>query len=223
MSQTAPSFIPARPFAPAERDAVYRAIHERRDMRHFSGGQVSDEALERLLQAAHHAPSVGFMQPWRFIRIRDRQRRRAIHALVEQERQATAQALGERADEFMRIKLEGILDCAELLAVALPPGRQAHIFGRRTMPEMDLVSAACAIQNMWLAARAEGLGMGWVSVFDPAALGALLQLPEGSRPIALLCLGPVPGYYPQPMLAEAGWAKRLPLRDMCMDEVWQAG
>ena len=84
-------------------------------------------------------------------------------------------------------------------------------------------SAACAIQNMWLAARAEGLGMGWVSVFDPAALGALLQLPEGSRPIALLCLGPVPGYYPQPMLAEAGWAKRLPLRDMCMDEVWQAG
>ena len=148
MSQTSPSFISARPFAPAERDAVYRAIHERRDMRHFSGGQVSDEVLERLLQAAHYALSVGFMQPWCFIRIRDRQRRRAIHALVEQERQATAQALGERADEFMRIKLEGILDCTKLLAVALPPGRQAHIFGRRTMPEMDLASAACAIQNM---------------------------------------------------------------------------
>ncbi|MDO5289015.1 MAG: 5,6-dimethylbenzimidazole synthase [Pseudomonadota bacterium] len=216
-----PALLPAEPFTEAERAAVYRAIHERRDMRHFTGGTVDEAVLARLLQAAHHAPSVGFMQPWRFIRIRQTERRRAIHALVEQERVSTAQALGQRQDEFMRLKVEGVLDCAELLAVVLPPGRQAHVFGRRTMPEMDLASAACAIQNLWLAARAEGLGMGWVSLFDPDALGTLLALPPGSRPVALLCLGPVAGYYAQPMLAETGWASRLPLHTLCMDENWQ--
>lgn len=221
MTDAAPALIPLQPFTEAERAAVYRAIYERRDMRHFSGGQVDDAVLARLLQAAHHAPSVGFMQPWRFIRIRDAARRRAIYALVQAERQHTARAMGQREDEFMRLKLEGVLDCAELLAVVLPPGREAHIFGRRTMPEMDLASAACAIQNMWLAARAEGLGMGWVSIFDPAALGQLLALPAGSRPIALLCLGPVHGYYRQPMLAEMGWAQRRPLDELCMDEQWR--
>ena len=221
MTDATPALIPLQPFTEAERAAVYRAIHERRDMRHFSGGQVADAVLARLLQAAHHAPSVGFMQPWRFIRIRDAARRRAIYALVQAERQHTARAMGQREDEFMRLKLEGVLDCAELLAVVLPPGREAHIFGRRTMPEMDLASAACAIQNMWLAARAEGLGMGWVSIFEPAALGQLLALPPGSRPIALLCLGPVQGYYRQPMLAEMGWAQRLPLAGLCMDEQWR--
>lgn len=216
-----PALLPAQAFSDAERAAVYRAIHERRDMRHFTGGAVDEAVLARLLHAAHHAPSVGFMQPWRFIRIRQAGRRRAIHALVEQERIHTAQALGERQDDFMRLKVEGVLDCAELLAVVLPPGRQAHVFGRRTMPEMDLASAACAIQNLWLAARAEGLGMGWVSLFDPHALGALLALPPGSRPVALLCLGPVAGFYAQPMLAETGWASRLPLHSLCMDEQWQ--
>ncbi|MDO5087922.1 MAG: 5,6-dimethylbenzimidazole synthase [Comamonadaceae bacterium] len=213
--------VPAQPFSDAERAAVYRAIAERRDMRHFSGGVVDEAVLARLLHAAHLAPSVGFMQPWRFIRIRSAERRRAIHALVEQERVHTARALGEREDAFMRLKVEGVLDCAELLAVALPPGREAHIFGRRTLPEMDVASAACAIQNLWLAARAEGLGMGWVSLFDPDALAALLALPEGSRPVALLCLGPVPGFYAQPMLAELGWAQRQPLHALCMDESWQ--
>ena len=213
--------VAAHPFAEADRQALYRAIAERRDMRHFSGGQVPEATLLRLLGAAHMAPSVGFMQPWRFIRIRDRARRQAIHALVEQERRATARALGEREDEFMRLKVEGVMECAELLAVALPPGREAHVFGRRTLPEMDVASVGCAIQNLWLAARAEGLGLGWVSVFDPQALAALLGLPEGGRPLALLCLGPVPGYYRQPMLAELGWAQRLRLQDLCMDEVWQ--
>ncbi|CAN5457695.1 hypothetical protein BH10PSE16_BH10PSE16_23890 [soil metagenome] len=113
---------------------MYRAIYERRDMRHFSGGTVADEVLQRLLSAAHHAPSVGFMQPWRFIRIRSRPLREAVHALVEQERLLTAQALGERSDEFMKLKVQGVLDAAELLVVALPPGRDAHVFGRRTLP-----------------------------------------------------------------------------------------
>lgn len=207
-------------FSAAERQALYRAIHERRDMRHFSGGTVSDELLQRLLSAAHHAPSVGLMQPWRFIRVRSRLLREGIHALVEQERVLTAKALGEREDEFMKLKVQGVLDAAEVLVVALPPGREQHVFGRRTLPEMDLASAACAIQNLWLAARAEGLGMGWVSIFDPLQLAALLQMPESSKPIAVLCLGPVQAFYDQPMLQAEKWARRAPLADMVFEDLW---
>lgn len=212
--------IAATPFSAEERAAVYRAIHERRDMRHFVPGTVSDEVLQRLLRAAHHAPSVGFMQPWRFIRIRSRSMREGIHALVEQERLLTAQALGVRQEDFMQLKVQGVLEAAEVLIVALPPGREAHVFGRRTMPEMDMASAACAIQNMWLAARAEGLGMGWVSIYDPQALAQWLQMPEGSYPLAVLCLGPVQAYYAEPMLQQEKWAARAPLEDMLFDERW---
>jgi len=212
--------IAAEPFDAAARDAVYRAIHERRDMRHFSGGVVEEDVLLRLLRAAHHAPSVGFMQPWRFVRVRNRAMRERIHALVEAEREFTAQALGERESEFMRLKVQGVLDAAEVLVLAMPPGRDKHVFGRRTLPEMDVASAACAIQNMWLAARAEGLGMGWVSLFDPVALAALLGMPEGSRPLAVLCLGPVPAFYAEPMLQQEKWAFRAPLTDMLFDETW---
>ena len=212
--------LAARPFDAPDRAAVYRAIHERRDMRHFSGGTVAEDMLLRLLRAAHHAPSVGFMQPWRFIRVRDRAMRERIHALVEAERQCTAQALGERESEFMRLKVQGVLDAAEVLVLAMPPGREQHVFGRRTLPEMDVASAACAIQNLWLAARAEGLGMGWVSLFDPVALAALLNMPEGSRPLAVLCLGPVPAFYAEPMLQQEKWAQRAALGDMLFDETW---
>ena len=212
--------LPALPFDAAARAAVYRAIHERRDMRHFSGGQVEEDVLLRLLRAAHHAPSVGFMQPWRFVRVRDRAMRVRIHALVEAERLRTAQALGEREGEFMRLKVQGVLDAAEVLVLGMPPGREQHVFGRRTLPEMDVASAACAIQNLWLAARAEGLGMGWVSLFEPQALAALLGMPEGSRPLAVLCLGPVPAFYAEPMLQQEKWAQRAALADMLFDETW---
>ena len=215
------TLVPAQPFNAADQAAVYRAIYERRDMRHFAGGEVPAEVLQRLLQAAHHGPSVGFMQPWRFMRITDTALRRSIHALVEQERVRTAQAMGQRQEDFMRLKVQGVLDAAEVLVLAVPPGREAHIFGRRTLPEMDVCSAACAIQNLWLAARAEGLGMGWVSIYDPQELAALLQLPAGAHPLAVLCLGPVQGYYPQPMLALEQWAQRLPLEDLVMENVWQ--
>ncbi len=158
-------------FTAEERRAIYRVINERRDMRRFSPGTTVPEAvLARLLAAAHAAPSVGLMQPWRFLRITDDGLRQKIHALVDEERQQTAVALGTRAAEFLALKVEGILDCAELLVVALGDDRDGHVFGRRTMPHMDLASVSCAIQNMWLAARAEGLGMGWVSIFDPARL-----------------------------------------------------
>jgi 5,6-dimethylbenzimidazole synthase len=147
-------------FSAVERSAVYRAIFERRDMRHFAGGTVAPDVMRRLLTAAHHAPSVGFMQPWRFLRIASTELRTQLHELVEQERVLTARALGEREDAFIRLKVEGLREAAELWGVALADGREKHIFGRRTLPQMDLASAACAIQNLWLAARAEGLGLG---------------------------------------------------------------
>ncbi|WAC44348.1 5,6-dimethylbenzimidazole synthase [Pseudomonas sp. SL4(2022)] len=207
-------------FSAEERAAVYRAIAERRDMRHFSGGEVAPELLARLLEAAHQAPSVGLMQPWRFIRITRPALREAIHGLVEEERTRTAEALGERSDEFMRLKVEGIRDCAELLVVALMEGREAHVFGRRTLPEMDLASLACAIQNLWLAARAEGLGMGWVSLFEPQALADLLGMPTGSKPLAVLCLGPVTEFYEAPMLVQQGWAEPRPLSELLFENQW---
>ncbi|WP_447590463.1 5,6-dimethylbenzimidazole synthase [Aquipseudomonas campi] len=207
-------------FSAAEREAVYRAIAERRDMRHFAGGEVAPELLARLLEAAHHAPSVGLMQPWRFIRITTADLREAIHAQVEVERQRTAEALGERSDEFMRLKVEGVRDCAELLVAALMDEREAHIFGRRTLPEMDLASLACAIQNLWLAARAEGLGLGWVSLFDPQTLADLLHMPPGSKPMAILCLGPVTAFYSEPMLVQEGWAAPRPLAELLYTDRW---
>jgi 5,6-dimethylbenzimidazole synthase len=207
-------------FTAEEVAAVYRVMALRRDIRHFLSDPLDDALLGRLLGAAHLAPSVGLMQPWRFIRIRDRALRTRIHSLVEAERLQTARALGEREEEFMRLKVEGILDCGEVLIAALAHGREAHVFGRRTMPEMDLASVACAIQNLWLAARAENIGMGWVSLFDPEALRQLVRLPEGSRPVAVLCLGYVAAFYPRPMLEEAGWAHRLDLEDMVQTDYW---
>ncbi|MET0931632.1 MAG: 5,6-dimethylbenzimidazole synthase [Aeromicrobium sp.] len=207
-------------FSEPDRAAVYRVIAQRRDMRHFAGGIVPDDVLRRMLEAAHQAPSVGLMQPWRFIRVTDTCLRTGIHALVEQERVRTAEALGERSEEFMRLKVEGILTCAELLVVALGDDRDRHVFGRRTMPRMDLASASCAIENLWLAARAEGLGLGWVSMFDPTDLAALLGMPAGSDPIAVLCLGPVEAFYPRPMLEEEAWATPRPLDELVSVNGW---
>lgn len=207
-------------FNELELAGVYKAIAERRDMRHFLSDPVDAKVLHKLLQAAHRAGSVGLMQPWHFIRITEKKLRNDIYQLVEQERIKTAKALAEREDEFMKLKVEGVLECAELLVVALPDKREQHIFGRRTLPEMDLASAACAIQNMWLAARAEGLGMGWVSLFEPKVLADLLKMPKGSRPIAILCLGHVDEFYPQPMLEMENWTKARPLDEFVSENEW---
>lgn len=204
----------------ADRAAVYRVIRERRDMRHFRPDPVDPAVLSRLIEAAHLAPSVGYMQPWRFIRITDPKLRRAIHALAMAEREATAKDCGERADEVRKLKLEGILECGELLVVALTDGRERYVLGRRTLPEMDLCSVACAIQNLWLAARAEGLGMGWVSLFDPEKLARLLNLPEGARSVAVLCLGHVNAFYPEPLLETVGWDTRRPLEAIVFENGW---
>jgi 5,6-dimethylbenzimidazole synthase len=210
----------AMDFTREEIDAIYRVMAVRRDMRHFLNDPLEDALLGRLLAAAHLAPSVGLMQPWRFIRVCNVGLRKSIHALVEAERLQTARALGEREDEFMRLKVEGILECGELLVAALAPGREAHIFGRRTLPEMDLASVACAIQNLWLAARAEGIGMGWVSLFEPESLRLLLRMPSGSRPVAVLCLGKVREFYPQPMLETARWAQRVDVKSLVHEDYW---
>jgi 5,6-dimethylbenzimidazole synthase len=215
-----PPVGPMSEFTAKDIDALYRVMAARRDMRHFLPDPLDEALVTRLLQAAHLAPSVGFMQPWRFIRVRDRAMRERVHALVETERLATARALQEREDEFMRLKVEGVRECGELLVAALMPGRERFVFGRRTMPEMDLASVACAIQNLWLAARAEGIGMGWVSLFDPETLRVLLRMPEGSRPVAVLCLGRVPAFYPRPMLEEQHWARRCDLNELVMTDYW---
>ena len=207
-------------YSEAEIAAVYRVMRERRDMRHFRPDPVDAAVLARLLEAAHRAPSVGLMQPWRFVRVTDTVLRKNIHALVEQERARTAEALGERSDEFMRLKVEGILECGELLVAALMDERERYVFGRRTMPEMDLASAACAIQNLWLAARAEGLGMGWVSLFDPASLACLLSMPPGAKPVAILCLGHVETFYPRPMLEQKNWKQSRPLYEFLFENIW---
>ena len=210
-------------FSDEEIKAVYRAINERRDMRHFLPDPVDPVVLRRLLEAAHQAPSVGLMQPWRLIRITDPSLRKDMHALVDEERIATARALGEREDEFMALKVEGILQCGEIIVAALMDGRERHIFGRRTLPEMDLASVSCAVQNMWLAARAEGLGMGWVSIFDPVKLAALLNMPEGAKPVGIFCLGHVEKFYEKPMLEIEGWTKGAPLDDVLFHNAWGNG
>jgi 5,6-dimethylbenzimidazole synthase len=213
-------------YSDADKAAIYKVIAERRDMRHFLPTPIAPELLQKLLHAAHHAPSVGLMQPWRFIRISDAALRQSIHKLVDEERKHTAQAIGEventaRMAEFMRLKVEGILDCGEVLVATLCDQREKHIFGRRTLPEMDLASVSCAIQNLWLAARAEGIGMGWVSMFDPQQLAQLLNMPEGAKPVAILCLGYVNTFYKSPMLVEEGWTTEKPLADMLMENGWQ--
>lgn len=213
-------------YTQAEQAAIYKVIAERRDMRHFLPTPIAPELLTKLLQAAHHAPSVGLMQPWRFIRISDSNVRQAIYTQVNEERTLTAQAIGEYEDsarmaEFMRLKVEGVLECGELLVATLCDHREQHIFGRRTLPEMDMASVSCAIQNMWLAARAEGIGMGWVSIFDPIKLAELLNIPAGAKPIAILCLGYVNSFYKAPMLVEEGWATEKPLSAMLMENRWQ--
>jgi 5,6-dimethylbenzimidazole synthase len=207
-------------YSDAEISGVYRAIRERRDVRHFKRGALAEGQLQRFLEAAHHGPSVGYMQPWRFVRITDAALRASIHQHVNQERINTGEALGQRAEEFMKLKVEGILECAEVLVVGLIDKRDQYVFGRRTMPEMDLASAACALQNFWLAARAEGIGAGWVSMFDPQQLREIIGMPEGSQPIAVLCVGQVHEFYTAPMLELEKWDQRRPLDEILFENHW---
>lgn len=190
-------------------------------MRHFIYGYIRPKILMKLFNAAHAAPSVGFIQPWRFIRIKNSNIRHQIKKIVEYERIKTAKTLKNKNENFLKLKIEGIKNCAELIIVCLTNQRNKYIFGRRTINQMDLASTSCAIQNMWLAARAEGLGMGWVSIFEPKILSKLLNLPQDAITIAILCLGHVKTFYKKPMLEIENWNNRKNLNKIIMQNKWQ--
>lgn len=208
-------------FNDADRASFYGVLEARRDMRHFvAGATVDPAALHRIVSAANHAPSVGLMQPWRYIRIVNPHVREAIATMVAGERLKTADAMAERKQEFLRLKVEGARESAELFVVAMAPD-DGTVFGRRTLPyDTALGSVACSIQNFWLAARAENLGVGWVSLFDPITLAQILGMPEGSKPVAILCLGPVKEFYSRPMLEQEQWRKAKPLDELYYCDSW---
>ncbi len=204
-------------FSVAEREAVYRAIASRRDVRaHFTGEDVPADVLMRILGAAHRAPSVGLSQPWRFIVVRDRATRGAVHeAFLAANAAARERYEGARAQQYDALRLEGILDAPLNICVTCDdePARGAGL-GRRTMPETAAYSTVCAIQNLWLAARAEGVGVGWVSIVEPAALHRILAVPPPVRIVAYLCVGYVNAFAEEPDLVRAGWEARTPLAEV---------
>ena len=208
-------------FSQPELDAVWRAIGERRDIRRFRPDPLPDELLERLLVAAHSAPSVGLMQPWRFVVVRSDATKAAMQALAERERMAQAGRFDQRALEFLALKIEGIREAPVNLCVCCDRdtgGRE--VLGRGSIRDTDLYSTACAIQNLWLAARAEGVGVGWVSFYRPPDLQALLGLPEHVVPVAWLCIGYPDERPSRPGLEAAGWERRRALADMVHVERW---
>ena len=207
-------------YSAKEKDSIYRVIRERRDMRHFNQDPIDPKILRKLLQTAQQAPSVGYMQPWRFIRITDHDVRMRIYEMVKMEIAETAEHVGSKKEVYMNLKLEGLRECAEVWVAALMEGRDKYVLGRRTMPEMDLASLSCAIQNVWLAARAEGIGVGWVSFFHPDELAELLNMPEGSYPAAVLCIGNVDEFYSEPLLKSEGWDSERSLDDILYENSW---
>ncbi len=215
--------VRAGPFSVAERDAVYRAIETRRDVRdQFLPDPLPDDVVARLLAAAHSAPSVGFMQPWNFITVRDPVRREAVwQAFSRANDEAAAMFEPERRDAYRALKLEGIRRAPLGLCVTCDPTRAGPVvLGRTHNRRMDSYSTVCAIQNLWLAARAEGVGVGWVSIFHETDLKALLRIPDHVEVVAWLCLGYVDTLYDHPELALKGWRQRLPLAELVFDEQW---
>jgi len=209
--------------ATSDRDGLYRTIFSRRDVRsQFVDIPVPNDVLGRILAAAHHAPSVGLMQPWNFILLRSHERRKAVQHLFEAANAEAAELHeGERGATYRSLKLEGILESPLNICVTCNHERIGpHVLGRSHIRETDVYSTVCAVQNLWLAARAEGLGVGWVSILDTDKLSNTLNLPEHVTPIAYLCIGYVSEFLCEPELQRAGWEKRLPLTDVVMYEEW---
>ncbi|HWY87814.1 MAG TPA: 5,6-dimethylbenzimidazole synthase [Gemmataceae bacterium] len=214
------AFVPA--FSEAEKASVYRAIAERRDIRRFRPDPVPMDTLVRILEAAHHAPSVGFMQPWNFIIIRERSRRELVHAAFGRANlEAKELFAGERGERYAALKLEGILEAPLNICVTCDRDRFGPVvLGRTCQADMDLYSTVCAVQNLWLAARAEGVGVGWVSIIHPGELAQILALPAPVVPVAYLCVGYAEDFPLEPELQTAGWLPRLPLADVLRYETW---
>ncbi|HXE45909.1 MAG TPA: 5,6-dimethylbenzimidazole synthase, partial [Conexibacter sp.] len=202
--------------------AVHRVIAERRDIRRFRPDAVPEDALRRVLEAAHRAPSVGLMQPWRLIVVRDLATRSAMRRLAQRERIRQADRFDARARHFLDQKIEGVVEAPLGICVGCDHGDpEVEVLGRGTIPETDVYSTACAIENLWLAARAEGLGVGWVSFYRPEDLRALLGMPARVDPIAWLCLGWPDERPVRPGLEAAGWSARAPLDAVVMEERWR--
>ncbi|WP_447980200.1 5,6-dimethylbenzimidazole synthase [Candidatus Nitrospira bockiana] len=210
-------------FSQQEREAVYRAIFGRRDVRrNFLARSIPEDVLLRVLTAAHHAGSVGFMQPWDFLVIRAAETKQAVKALFQQANAEAARVhRGSRAALYRRLKLEGIEEAPVNLCVTCDRRRGGpHVLGRATVRDTDLYSTCCAIQNLWLAARAEGIGVGWVSILDHRALKRVLGIPRSCRVVGYLCLGYVTEFESQPDLEREGWRRRLPLERLVHYERW---
>jgi 5,6-dimethylbenzimidazole synthase len=212
-------------FSEGERAAVYRALRSRRDVRaDFTDDAVSDDVLTRVLEAAHAAPSVGLSQPWRFIVVRDPATRLRVRAAFEEANAGAAQTyVGELRERYARLHLQGIVEAPVNVCVVCDddPARGAGL-GRRTMPETTRYSTVCAIQNLWIAARIEELGVGWVSIIDPLVLHRLLEIPERMTVVAYLCIGHVRAFAGEPDLVRAGWEERLPLASVVDHERYGA-
>ncbi|WP_420708398.1 nicotinate-nucleotide--dimethylbenzimidazole phosphoribosyltransferase [Streptomyces sp. ERV7] len=214
---------PAPGYADAEREAVLRVMRERRDIRNgFRGDPIPHEVLLRVLEAAHTAPSVGHSQPWDFVVIRSAETRRTMHELAQRQRDAYAKSLPKgRAKQFKELKIEAILDTPVNIVVTADPTRGGrHTLGRYTQPQMAPYSSALAVENLWLAARAEGLGVGWVSFFDEREMVRALGLPEHLEVVAYLCVGYVDEFPEEPELMQAGWSKRRPLSWVVHEETY---
>jgi 5,6-dimethylbenzimidazole synthase len=208
-------------FPEPERAVVYRAIFSRRDIRRFAPDPVADEVLWRLLEAAHHGPSVGFMQPWNFIVVRDYAVKSQVKALFDRERQAAACFYDEpQRSKYLSLKLEGIMEAPVNLCVTCDPTRGGVVLGRNSQPETDVYSTCCAIENLWLAARAEGVGVGWVSILKLAQLRAILAIPPHVLPVAYLCIGYPEAFPDEPMLQTEHWRDRLPLEQLVFADRW---
>jgi 5,6-dimethylbenzimidazole synthase len=214
---------PAGAFSPEERAAVYRAIHARRDVRdEFLPRPIPDATLTRILEAAHHAPSVGLSQPWNFILIRDEATKTQVHDVFLRRNEEAAEMFGEtRGARYRQLKLEGIRKAPMNICVTCDRARGGSVvLGKTHQPDTDLYSTVCAIQNLWLAARAEGIGVGWVSIFDPDDLRPILGIPAEIAIVAYLCVGLVDQLFVRPELEARQWAERLPLDDLVFEGAW---
>jgi 5,6-dimethylbenzimidazole synthase len=206
-----------------ERQGLYKTVFNRRDVRgQFKPDPIPDDVLSRILYAAHHAPSVGFMQPWNFVVVRSDDVKKRVHsAFVEANEDAANQFDSEKSKKYRSLKLEGILESPINICITCDRSRTGPVvIGRTSIKTMDLYSSVCAVQNFWLAARAEGVGVGWVSIIQQKALQDALGIPKDIVPIAYLCVGYVSHFYDKPELETAGWLKRTPLDDLLYFDQW---
>lgn len=210
-------------FSAEDKKGLYGAIYKRRDVRsQFISEDIPADVLCRILDAAHHGPSVGYMQPWNFILIKDIETRRRVKKSFEDEKVRASKSFEEpRRSKYLSFKLEGILEAPLNLCITCDSSRFGPaVIGRSSILETDIYSVCCCVQNLWLAARAEGLGMGWVSILQNEDLKHILKIPDHISPVAYLCLGYVKYFQDMPELEKAGWLNRVALKNLVYFEKW---